>query len=66
MRQTPGASWRQTDMKLANCFLPSPATAEGDELRTGWQSRQRSANIFTRHLDQATARNNERQPPNFR
>jgi len=53
-------------MKLANRFLPSPATAEGDELRTGWQSRQRSANIFTRHLDQATARNNERQPPNFR
>jgi short-subunit dehydrogenase len=49
-------------MKLANRFLPSPTTAEGDELWTGWQSRQRPANVFTRHLDQATARNNECQP----
>ena len=51
-------------MKFVNRFLPSPTTAHGDELRTGWQSRQRPANVFTRHLDQATVRNNERQPPN--
>jgi NAD(P)-dependent dehydrogenase (short-subunit alcohol dehydrogenase family) len=53
-------------MKLVNRFLPSATTEDGDELRTGWQSRQRRANVFTRHLDQATARNNERQPPNSR
>ena len=53
-------------MKLANRFLPSPTTADGDELRTGWQSRRRPANVFTRHLDQATARNNERPSPNSR
>ena len=53
-------------MKLANRFLPPPTTKDGDELRTGWQSRQRRANVFTRHLDQATARYNERQPPNPR
>ena len=50
-------------MKLANRVLPPPTTAAGDELRTGWQSRHRPANTFTRHLDQATARNNEGQPP---
>jgi len=53
-------------MKLANRFLPSATTKDGDELRTGWQSRRRPANVFTRHLDQATARNNECQPPNSR
>jgi hypothetical protein len=53
-------------MKLVNRILPPPTTPDGDQLRTGWQSRHRPANVFTRHLDQATARNNERQPPNSR
>ena len=53
-------------MKLANRFLPPPTTANGDELRTGWQSRRRPSNVFTRHLDQATARNNESPSPDPR
>jgi short-subunit dehydrogenase len=50
-------------MKIANRFLPQPSNASGNELKTGWQSRDRAPVLFTRHLERATARNNERHPP---
>jgi len=53
-------------MKLVNRFLPPPTTEDGDELRSGWQSRHQPANVFTHHLDRAMARNNEGQTPHSR
>jgi len=50
-------------MKIANRFLPQSLNASGNEPKTGWQSRDRAPALFTRHLEQATARNNERHPP---
>ena len=48
-------------MKIVNQFLPRPAPENGHKLQTGWESRGNEPNFFTRHLDQATMRNNEDQ-----
>jgi NAD(P)-dependent dehydrogenase (short-subunit alcohol dehydrogenase family) len=50
-------------IKTVNQFLPRPTQDGGDELRTGWESRGRMPGLFTRHLANATRRNNEDQAP---
>ncbi len=47
-------------MKLVNRFLPGPVGLEGNELRSGWQSRSERAPDWLTHLaDRATEHNNE-------
>jgi short-subunit dehydrogenase len=48
-------------VKMANRFLPQSSDASGDELRTGWQSRDGLPSVLTCHLEKASMRNNERQ-----
>ncbi len=49
-------------MKLANKILPAPGDHNGDRLQTGRESRGEKWRAFTRHLDAASARNNEQSP----
>jgi short-subunit dehydrogenase len=46
-------------MALFNRLLPEPTSAEGDELRTGWESQSELApSLLTRLSDKATVENN--------
>ncbi len=46
-------------MALFNRLLPDPTSAEGDELRTGWESQSELApSLLTRLSDKATVENN--------
>lgn len=49
-------------MKLVNKFLPRPVGREGDQLRSGWESRPRQASWLSGLAEQAIARNNEQRP----
>lgn len=46
-------------MKIASRFLPGRSGSGGNQLRTGWQSREEWLTPLTRHLEKATERNNE-------
>ena len=46
-------------MKMANALLPSPTDTSGDRLQPGRNSREKEPRAFTRHLNAASARNNE-------
>jgi NAD(P)-dependent dehydrogenase (short-subunit alcohol dehydrogenase family) len=46
-------------MQFTNNFLPSPTGGSGDRLRTGAESRGKEWRGITRHLEAASARNNE-------
>lgn len=47
-------------MQLANTLLPAPTDQTGDRPQSGAESRSKELRSFTRHLEAASARNNER------